>query len=157
MSKTFIQVELGKEPVAVVVKTEESQKKWSLEEEDSDEEQPAASELAIKVEKVKEEVVKVVVKEVPLPPVKKVEEDEDLDPLDAYMTEVSKEVRKIKGASFKAAKGLVTAKVQPKDEKANGVNGGEAAAEKKKGVFVMMGVAKKKPELHIKKPEVRLH
>ena len=95
MSKTFIQVELGKEPVAVVVKTEESQKKWSLEEEDSDEEQPAASELAIKVEKVKEEVVKVVVKEVPLPPVKKVEEDEDLDPLDAYMTEVSKEVRKI--------------------------------------------------------------
>ena len=73
------------------------------------------------------------------------------------MTEVSKEVRKIKGASFKAAKGLVTAKVQPKDEKANGVNGGEAAGEKKKGVFVMMGVAKKKPELHIKKPEVRLH
>jgi hypothetical protein len=69
---------------------------------------------------------------------------------------VTKEVRKIKGASFKAAKGLVTAKVQPKDEKANGVNGEEAGGEKKKGIVIMMGVAKKKPELHIKKPEVRI-
>jgi hypothetical protein len=36
------------------------------------------------------------------------------------------------------------------------VNGEEAGGEKKKGIVIMMGVAKKKPELHIKKPEVRI-
>jgi hypothetical protein len=141
--------------VAVIVKTEESMKKWSLdEEEDSDEESLAPpradGDAAVKIDKVKEEVIK----EVVLPPLKKEEvkeEEEELDPLDAYMTEVTKEVRKIKGASFKAAKGLVT-KVH-KDEKVQATNG--ESVEKKKGLFIMMGVAKKKPELNIKKPEVR--
>ncbi len=151
----LFQIELGREPVAVIVKTEESMKKWSLdEEEDSDEESLAPpradGDAAVKIEKVKEEVIK----EVVLPPLKKEEvkeEEEELDPLDAYMTEVTKEVRKIKGASFKAAKGLVT-KVH-KDEKVQETNG--ESVEKKKGLFIMMGVAKKKPELNIKKPEVR--
>ena len=33
----------------------------------------------------------------------------------------------------------------------NGTNG----EEKKKGLVIMMGVAKKKPDIHIKKPEVQ--
>ena len=137
------------------------------EEDDSDDEvhhhEDGVDTSVVKIEKVKEESVK----EIALPPVKKEEikeEEDELDPLDAYMSEVSKEVRKIKGASFRAAKGIVTTtmttaaaaaatKAVKGEEKkeANGVNGeGE-----KKGLVIMTGVAKKKPELNIKKPEVR--
>jgi len=161
----IFQLELGKEAVAAVkAEAEASKKKWSLDEdEESDEESTAAahktdgSDLAVKLEKMKGEAAK----GIPLPPVKKEEvkkeeeeeEDDDVDPLDAYMTEVSKEVRKIKGASFKAAKGIVT-KVSNKEEKTNGVNGGGESGGEKKGLVIMMGVAKKKPEMNIKKPEV---
>jgi hypothetical protein len=113
------------------------------------------------------------VKEIALPPVKKEEvkeeADDELDPLDAYMTEVSKEVRKIKGASFRAAKGIVTTATaaataggkavkggEEKEVKNGGVNGGGGEGGEKKGLVIMMGVAKKKPELNIKKPEVRI-
>ncbi len=151
---------------------EKSQKKWSLDEEDDSEDEFShpPHEVAVKLEKgVKEEGVK----EIALPPVKKEEvkeeADDELDPLDAYMTEVSKEVRKIKGASFRAAKGIVTSTataaataagktvkgVEEKGVKNGGVNGGGEGGEKK-GLVIMMGVAKKKPELNIKKPEVRI-
>jgi hypothetical protein len=165
----FFQVELGRETAApAAIKVEKSQKKWSLDEEDDSEDETShpPSEVAVKLEKgVKEEGVK----EIALPPVKKEEvkeeADDELDPLDAYMTEVSKEVRKIKGASFRAAKGIVTTATAAATAKAvkgveekevkNGVNGGGEGGEKK-GLVIMMGVAKKKPELNIKKPEVRI-
>jgi hypothetical protein len=147
---------------------EKSQKKWSLDEEDDSEDESShpPSEIAVKLEKgVKEEGVK----EIALPPVKKEEikeeADDELDPLDAYMTEVSKEVRKIKGASFRAAKGIVTTAAatakavkgaEKKEVKNGGVNGGGGEGGEKKGLVIMMGVAKKKPELNIKKPEVRV-
>jgi hypothetical protein len=150
---------------------EKSQKKWSLDEEDDSEDESShpPHEVAVKLEKgVKEEESGgMSVKEIALPPVKKEEikeeADDELDPLDAYMTEVSKEVRKIKGASFRAAKGIVTAAtatkavkgVEEKEVKNGGVNGGGEGGEKK-GLVIMMGVAKKKPELNIKKPEVRI-
>jgi hypothetical protein len=147
---------------------EKSQKKWSLDEEDDSEDESShpPHEVAVKLEKgVKEEGVK----EIALPPVKKEEikeeaDDDELDPLDAYMTEVSKEVRKIKGASFRAAKGIVTTAAatakavkggEEKGVKNGGVNGGDGEGGEKKGLVIMMGVAKKKPELNIKKPEVR--
>ncbi len=157
---------------------EKSQKKWSLDEEDDSEDESShpPHEVAVKIEKgVKEEGgVGMSVKEIALPPVKKEEvkeeADDELDPLDAYMTEVSKEVRKIKGASFRAAKGIVTSTataaatagvktvkgVEEKEVKNGGVNGGGGEGGEKKGLVIMMGVAKKKPELNIKKPEVRI-
>ncbi len=163
---------MGRETAApAIVKVEKSQKKWSLDEEDDSEDESShpPHEVAVKLEKgLKEEGVK----EIALPPVKKEEikeeaDDDELDPLDAYMTEVSKEVRKIKGASFRAAKGIVTASAataggkavkgaEEKGVKNGGVNGGGEGGGEKKGLVIMMGVAKKKPELNIKKPEVRI-
>ncbi len=153
---------------------EKSQKKWSLDEEDDSEDESShpPSEVAVKLEKGLKEEGGMSVKEIALPPVKKEEvkeeADDELDPLDAYMTEVSKEVRKIKGASFRAAKGIVTTAVtataagkavkgveEEKGVKNGGVNGGGGEGGEKKGLVIMMGVAKKKPELNIKKPEVR--
>jgi ATP-dependent RNA helicase DDX46/PRP5 len=66
------------------------------------------------------------------------EESEDEDPLDAYMSTIAKEVKKIKGP-----KGVVK---QTKSSAAPGpaaANGGDKA---KKAVVIMMGVAKKKEE-----------
>ncbi len=156
---------------------EKSQKKWSLDEEDDSEDEsshPHDSEVAVKIEKGVKEEGGMSVKEIALPTVKKEEvkeeADDELDPLDAYMTEVSKEVRKIKGASFRAAKGIVTSTAtaaataggktvkggeEEKGVKNGGVNGGGGGEGEKKGLVIMMGVAKKKPELNIKKPEVR--
>jgi hypothetical protein len=148
---------------------EKSQKKWSLDEEDDSEDESShpPSEVAVKIEKGVKEEGGMSVKEIALPPVKKEEikeeADDELDPLDAYMTEVSKEVRKIKGASFRAAKGIVAATAggkavkgaEEKEVKNGGVNCGGSEGGEKKGLVIMMGVAKKKPELNIKKPEVR--
>jgi hypothetical protein len=153
---------------------EKSQKKWSLDEEDDSEDESShpPHEVAVKLEKGLKEEGDISVKEIALPPVKKEEvkeeADDELDPLDAYMTEVSKEVRKIKGASFRAAKGIVTATAataagakavkggeEEKGVKNGGINGGGGEGGEKKGLVIMMGVAKKKPELNIKKPEVR--
>merc|ERR1719347_2092395 len=80
------------------------------------------------------------------------EGDGEIDPLDAYMTEVSKEVRKIKGGlNMKNSRlGMVS---KPKsDPSKSETNNGEAP--KKKGLVIMTGVAKKKPESKTKKPEV---
>merc|ERR1712058_136196 len=77
-------------------------------------------------------------------------QDDEVDPLDAYMSEVSKEVRKIKGGlNMKNAKAL-NRKV-PKEE-GNGDSTDQPP--KKKGLVIMTGVAKKKPEVKSKKPEV---
>merc|ERR1712130_337324 len=80
------------------------------------------------------------------------EGDGEIDPLDAYMTEVSKEVRKIKGGlNMKNSRlGIVS---KPKsDPSKSETNNGEVP--KKKGLVIMTGVAKKKPESKTKKPEV---
>jgi len=88
--------------------------------------------------------------------------DDELDPLDAYMSEVSKEVRKIKGAiNSKNAKVVKTVKGAKKEETKNGdgaTNGeiaedGENPAPPKKKVFIMTGVAKKKTESASLKPD----
>merc|ERR1712240_658509 len=103
-------------------------KKWSLEEDDEDEDDVDAN------------------------GVNGDEGDGEIDPLDAYMTEVSKEVRKIKGGlSMKNSRlGIVS---KPKsDPSKSETNNGEAP--KKKGLVIMTGVAKKKPESKTKKPEV---
>jgi len=115
------------------VKTEQPEvKKWSLEDEtDEDEEEGGEKELTVKKE-VKEE--------------KAEDADDEVDPLDAFMTDISKEVRKLKGGMFKN-KGIVKGK---KD----GVKVENGTAEKKKGLVIMTGVAKKKPSLNINKPEV---
>jgi len=117
------------------VKTEQPEqvKKWSLEDEtDEDEEEGGEKELTVKKEEVKEE--------------KAEDADDEVDPLDAFMTDISKEVRKLKGGMFKN-KGIVKGK---KD----GVKVENGTAEKKKGLVIMTGVAKKKPSLNINKPEV---
>ena len=76
-------------------------------------------------------------------------EDDEIDPLDAYMSEVSKEVRKIKGGmNMKNAKVFKKPGAVVKDDTNNG------DAPKKKGLVIMTGVAKKKPEVTSKKPEV---
>ena len=96
-------------------------------------------------------------------------QEEEVDPLDAYMSEVSKEVRKIKGGlNMKNAKALN--KRAPKEEgkfllsisvkrsftfcyeSGNGDTTDQPP--KKKGLVIMTGVAKKKPEVKSKKPEV---
>jgi len=103
-------------------------KKWSLEEDDEDEDDVDAN------------------------GVNGDEGDGEIDPLDAYMTEVSKEVRKIKGGlNMKNSRlGMVS---KPKsDPSKSETNNGEAP--KKKGLVIMTGVAKKKPESKTKKPEV---
>ena len=100
---------------------EKTVKKWSLEEEESDEEEGGeinGGEAG--------------------------EDDGEVDPLDAYMTEVSKEVRKIKGGiNMKNMKGLKGVKK----------NGAETSG-KKKALVIMTGVAKKPTELKSKKPDV---
>jgi len=83
-------------------------------------------------------------------------EDDEVDPLDAYMTEVSKEVRKIKGAmnmkmNMKNPKGFKVPGVPNKPV----VNGDTVEGEKKKkAVVIMTGVARKKPEVVSNKPQV---
>merc|ERR1719215_2466708 len=101
-------------------------KKWSLEEEESDEEENSENGNA------------------------NAEEEDEVDPLDAYMTEVSKEVRKIKGGlNLKNSKVFKKPGAQPAKEEGNG-----EAPPKKKGLMIMTGVAKKKPELKSVKPDV---
>lgn len=97
-------------------------KKWSLEEDESDDEDEENG-------------------------VNNVDEDGEIDPLDAYMSEVSKEVRKIKGGlNMKNSKiGLVGIKNKDVDK---------ADTAKKKGLVIMTGVAKKKVDIKTKKPEV---
>jgi len=97
-------------------------KKWSLEEDESDDEDEENG-------------------------VNNVDEDGEIDPLDAYMSEVSKEVRKIKGGlNMKNSKiGLVGTKNRDVDK---------ADTAKKKGLVIMTGVAKKKVDIKTKKPEV---
>jgi len=97
-------------------------KKWSLEEDESDDEDEENGE-------------------------NNVDEDGEIDPLDAYMSEVSKEVRKIKGGlNMKNSKiGLVGTKNKEVDK---------ADTAKKKGLVIMTGVAKKKVDIKTKKPEV---
>lgn len=117
------------------------QKKWSLEDETDEEEE----------EETKKE------EEGDAGEDKGNEADDEPDPLDAFMTEVSKEVKKLKGNMFRN-KGIVT-KVKKESGAVKQENGGTAPAngekeEKKKGMVIMMGVAKKKPDLQIKKPEV---
>jgi len=77
--------------------------------------------------------------------------DDEVDPLDAYMTEVSKEVRKIRGGfNLKNSKVIQSVKGGGGAEKtANG-----EPAPKKKGMVIMMGVAKKKVDNKVKKPEL---
>eukprot|EP00092_Neocalanus_flemingeri_P036773 GFUD01040034.1.p1 GENE.GFUD01040034.1~~GFUD01040034.1.p1 ORF type:complete len:983 (+),score=375.88 GFUD01040034.1:216-3164(+) len=101
-------------------------KKWSLEEDESDEDEVDAN------------------------GVNGEEGDGEVDPLDAYMSEVSREVRKIKGGlNLKNSKlGSVKSKGDVKSESNNG------DAPKKKGLVIMTGVAKKKPDTKTKKPEV---
>eukprot|EP00092_Neocalanus_flemingeri_P100231 GFUD01127998.1.p1 GENE.GFUD01127998.1~~GFUD01127998.1.p1 ORF type:complete len:983 (+),score=374.96 GFUD01127998.1:140-3088(+) len=101
-------------------------KKWSLEEDESDEDEVDAN------------------------GVNGEEGDGEVDPLDAYMSEVSREVRKIKGGlNLKNSKlGSVKTKGDVKSETING------DAPKKKGLVIMTGVAKKKPDTKTKKPEV---
>jgi len=102
-------------------------KKWSLEEDESDEDELDAN------------------------GVNGEEGDGELDPLDAYMTEVSKEVRKIKGGlNMKNSKSSGNSKSKG-DSKSDSSNGD---ATKKKGLVIMTGVAKKKPDAKTKKPEV---
>merc|ERR1712142_549873 len=98
-------------------------KKWSLEEDDEDEDDVDAN------------------------GVNGDEGDGEIDPLDAYMSEVSKEVRKIKGGlNMKNSKiGLVGTKNRDVDK---------ADTAKKKGLVIMTGVAKKKVDIKTKKPEV---
>ena len=94
------------------------------------------------------------------------DEADELDPLDAYMTEVSKEVRKIKGGmnmkNSKIFKKPGAQAVKDEGKKAHfdknhissfNLGNGEASA-KKKGLVIMTGVAKKKPEVKSVKPEV---
>ncbi len=73
--------------------------------------------------------------------------EEDEDPLDAYMKEISKEVKKFKGPGKGPPKvaGIVTGSVKPSetDPSKNGAVGNEKPAAAKKTVFVMSGVAKK--------------
>jgi len=123
------------EPEPVPESTEpEGVKKWSLESSDEEEE----VEKKVVVKKEEDEDVK--------PDVNNEADDEDeLDPLDAFMTDISKEVRKLKGGNFKN-KGIISKK------KAEPAENGDVV--KKKGMVIMMGVAKKKPEINIKKPEV---
>jgi len=102
-------------------------KKWSLEEDESDEDEVDAN------------------------GVNGEEGDGEIDPLDAYMSEVSKEVRKIKGGlNMKNSKLGVVSK--SKGEVKSDTNNGDAP--KKKGLVIMTGVAKKKPDTKTKKPEV---
>merc|ERR1711936_1085868 len=78
--------------------------------------------------------------------------DGELDPLDAYMSEVSKEVRKIKGGlNTKNSKYGVVSKSKSDATK---VDSNNSEVPKKKGLVIMTGVAKKKPESKTKKPEV---
>jgi len=103
-------------------------KKWSLEEDDEDEDDVDAN------------------------GVNGDEGDGELDPLDAYMSEVSKEVRKIKGGlNMKNSKYKVG--IKPKND-ANKSDTNNSETSKKKGLVIMTGVAKKKPESKTKKPEV---
>ena len=103
-------------------------KKWSLEEDDEDEDDVDAN------------------------GVNGDEGDGELDPLDAYMSEVSKEVRKIKGGlNMKNSKYRVG--IKPKSD-ANKSDTNNSETSKKKGLVIMTGVAKKKPESKTKKPEV---
>jgi hypothetical protein len=88
-----------------------SNKKWSLEEDDDDDDEAAKNDG------------------------EDGDGEDDEDPLDKYMAEVNKEVRKLKGS--KPASGVKkSAVVAKKTEDAGG----------KKGVVIMMGVAKKKME-----------
>lgn len=100
-------------------------KNWSLEEEESDED-----ENGVKANGADSGA----------------EAEDEVDPLDAYMTEVSREVRKIKGGI-----NVKNSKVFNKNAKNEG-NGDTTT--KKKGLVIMTGVAKKKPEVRTKKPEV---
>ena len=117
-------------------------KKWSLEEEESDEDENGVNGN------------------------EGGDEADELDPLDAYMTEVSKEVRKIKGGmnmkNSKIFKKPGAQAVKDEGKKAHfdknhissfNLGNGEASA-KKKGLVIMTGVAKKKPEVKSVKPEV---
>ena len=112
-------------------------KKWSLEE-DGDEGEEEEEEVEEKEEGGEEA-------------------DDELDPLDAYMTEVSKEVRKIKGGVN--AKNAKLLKAKPKGKKENGevvTNGTVAEVEKpveKKKMVLVTGVAKKKDTASLK-PDV---
>ena len=119
-------------------------KKWSLEEEESDEDENGANGAEDGAEA-----------------------ETELDPLDAYMTEVSKEVRKIKGGI-----NVKNSKVFNKNAKNEGTilhyitallfiyiftlifKGNGDTTTKKKGLVIMTGVAKKKPEVRTKKPDV---
>jgi len=105
-------------------------KKWSLEEDGDDE--------AEEEEDQEEEVAAV--------------EDDEIDPLDAYMTEVSKEVRKIKGGVNLKNSKIIKNKNTENNKTVE--NGDSAAPAKKKAMVIMTGVAKKKPDVSIKKPEV---
>jgi len=78
-------------------------------------------------------------------------EDDEIDPLDAYMTEVSKEVRKIKGGvNFKNSKIFKKKNTETKTVE----NGDTVDPVKKKGLVIMTGVAKKKPDVSTNKPQV---
>merc|ERR1719193_1233621 len=103
-------------------------KKWSLEEDDEDEDDVDAN------------------------GVNGDDGDGELDPLDAYMSEVSKEVRKIKGGlNTKNSKYGIVSKSKSDASK---IDTNNSEVPKKKGLVIMTGVAKKKPESKTKKPEV---
>lgn len=103
-------------------------KKWSLEDEDDEEDENGDKESGDTEN----------------------DADDEVDPLDAYMTEVSKEVRKIRGGfNLKNSKVIQSVKGAGPEKTLNG----EAPA-KKKGMVIMMGVAKKKSESKVKKPEL---
>lgn len=130
------ELESRKDSKPVVV--QQTSKKWSLEDESEDEADkdndnnmeidlpPPAPLPPIKVEKdedfVDKKVTKEVVEEKP-----KEEEDDDVDPLDAYMMEVANEVKKVNQIS-------------------------NPAKSNEKGVVIVTGMAKKKTE--IKKGEL---
>jgi len=116
----------------------EETKKWSLEDEDDDEE----DEITTKAKPT-----------AAAPEATEADDEDEEDPLDAFMTDISKEVRKLKGSMFKGSKGILPkAKKEAGVKVENGTNNGEV--KKNKGMVIMMGVAKKKPDIHIKKPEV---
>ncbi|TRY62763.1 hypothetical protein TCAL_11255 [Tigriopus californicus] len=94
--------------------TPKSMGKWSLEDDNDDEEPDALN---------------------------KGQTEDDEDPLEAYMNTIQKEVKKLRGGGGLAAKGQVF------DKSMNGAPG-----EKKKGMVIMMGVAKKKDDAP-KKPK----
>ena len=102
-----------------------SNKKWSLEEEDEEEEEDDAA-------KEKKEAANDGQTDA---------DDEDEDPLDKFMAEVNKEVRKLKGArptsGVKKSAAVKTSTTSPNKGSAPGV---------KKGIVIMMGVAKKTTE-----------